>query len=185
MAHRYATFTKRMLGALTLLVASAGAHAGLIGATATCSISPFPLWQCNQGSATVVDPGTEFQLKLAGPNAYFGVDIGDNWLTLTLISSGGLQMGAGETLTIGGLTGANGTLGFSSVGETGFDFSDVTFDNGSLTMNLNGSNWSPGNQATIGLTLAEPSNVPEPQSTLLVGLALAGLGYSRRRAMKS
>jgi len=172
-------FTAIKHGAVLLVaaLAAAGAHASLIGNSATCSITPTPLWTCSAAAATVVNPGSEFSLRLSG-NDFFNIDIGASSLTITLISRGGLAMGVGELAVFGGLTGATGIGGFTSVGESGFDASDVSFAAGVLSLNLNGSSWQPGNSATIALNVAA---VPEPTSLALVGLALAAAALPRRR----
>jgi hypothetical protein len=159
---------------LTAGFAAAGAQASLVGSSASCSITPTPLWVCNTAAATVVDPGEEFRLLLAGSD-FFSVDIDANSLKITLVSRGGLSMGAGELAHFGGLGAASGVSGFSSVGESGFDLSDVSFGGGVLDLNLNFSSWSPGNSATITF------DVPEPGSVALVGLALAAAALPRRR----
>jgi hypothetical protein len=160
-------------------IAAAGAHAGLLGASATCAITPTPLWTCNTPTATVTDPAEEFRLRL-GASDFFGVNITDNSLTLTLISPGGLIMGAGEVADFGGLFSAISVSGFSSVGESGFDLSDVSLNGGTLQLVLNGSSWQSGNSATISFNTREVQ-VPEPASLALVALALAGMGFSRRK----
>jgi hypothetical protein len=68
---------KNLVAALALALSIAGpANASLIGQTANCAITPTPLWTCNTASATVVDPGTEFQLNL-NVTPFFSVDLRD------------------------------------------------------------------------------------------------------------
>lgn len=176
MYHAAPKLLKRIALALGGVVMVASAHAGMIGNTATCSITPTPLWVCNTPTAVISDPGEEFRLLLVG-NAFFGVDFNDNSLTLTLISNGGLGMGAGEFAVFGGLTGASAVNGFSSVGESGFDLSDVSFAAGTLSLDLNNSDWRPGDTATITFDVAR---VPAPGTLALVVLGLAALSRRRR-----
>jgi hypothetical protein len=157
-------------------LAAAGAQASLVGSSATCSITPTPLWVCNTAGATVVDPGEEFRLVLAGSD-FFSIDIDANSLKITLVSRGGLVMGAGELAHFGGLGAAAAVTGFTSAGEAGFDLSDVSFSGGVLDLNLNGSSWAPGDSATISFD----TSVPEPGSVALVGLALAAAALARRQ----
>ena len=49
------------------------------------AITPTPLWTCNTASATVIDPGTEFQLNLNG-SPFFSVDLTGSTLLLTEIA---------------------------------------------------------------------------------------------------
>lgn len=165
------------LDCVLMLAAAPTAHASLLGQTADCDMQPNgSFWSCSPASNTVTDPGIEFQLNLVG-NPFFSIDIGASSVLLTLISGGGLGMGAGEVLTLSGLDGILGaSLNFSQ--SAGFDASDISFTANSLTLLLNNSSWSPGQQALIDLTVAR---VPEPASLALLGLGLVAVALSRRR----
>jgi hypothetical protein len=164
---------------LAACVVATCANGNLIGSNATCSITPTPLWTCNVGAATVVSPGDEFHLLLVGNN-FFSINIEASSLTITLISTGGLVMGAGEVAQFGGLLAATGLNGFSSAGESGFDLSDVSLAAGVVSLVLNGSSWLPGNSATIFFT-TNGTTVPEPATLALLAAALVGLAAVRRR----
>jgi hypothetical protein len=155
------------------------AHASWIGSTVSCGIVPTPLWTCDTPSTSVIDPGSEFRLVL-GTIGFFDVDFSASSLTLTWISGGGLGMGAGEVATFGGLSPINSITGFSTSSTVnGFDLGDLSFVNGTLTVGLNGSSWSPRGSATVQFDVA--NNVPEPGSLALLGLGLTGLALVRRR----
>ena len=161
----------------TIMLAGAPiANASLIGQVANCDMQPGVIWSCNPTSNTVTDPGIEFQLNLSG-NPFFSVDLGASSVLLTLISSGGLSMGAGEVLTLSGLDNILGaTLNFSQ--SAGFIASDISFTANSLTLVLNGSFWTPGQQALVDVVVA---SVPEPATLALLVLGLAAATLSRRR----
>ncbi|MCK6430757.1 MAG: hypothetical protein L6Q72_17005, partial [Burkholderiaceae bacterium] len=96
------------LACVLMLAAAPTAHASLLGQTADCDMQPNgSFWSCSPASNTVTDPGIEFQLNLVG-NPFFSIDIGASSVLLTLISGGGLGMGAGEVLTLSGLDGILG-----------------------------------------------------------------------------
>lgn len=162
--------------ALVMLTFGSGASASLIGQTVNCDFQPDKIWTCSPTSATVTDPGTEFQLNL--PNGlFFSVDFGPSSVLLTLVSEGSLGMNAGEILTFSGLGGLLGaSLGFSQA--TGFDGSDISFTTDSLQLVLNETSWSPGQQALINLAMA---SVPEPSTLALLSLGLGAIFLSRRR----
>jgi hypothetical protein len=161
------------------------AHASLLGDSVDCDVQPIAngtFWSCSLASATVVDPGVEFQLNLAG-NPFFDVDLDSN--SITLINLSALGTGAGEFLTLSSLDWLDFPAGeiedFSLVtlGVAGLNASDITLTAHSVGIDFNGTQWRPGDFAEI--TLQVNHAVPEPTTLLLLGLGLAGLGFAKRR----
>ncbi len=166
---------KKGLVALATCAAFSGSHASLLGNNATCAIEP-NFWACVSDTATVVDPGIEFLLSLGGGNGFI-LDFDANSLTINR-NVLGYALGSEGLLTIGGLTGATGIAGFSSINEIEFDLSDVSFADGTLTINLDGY-WYEGGSATITFTTS--NDVPEPATLALVGAAVLAGALTRRR----
>ena len=161
------------------LASAASAGGGLIGDEVFSVITPGGIWQSNPGSAFVIDPGVEFNLDLVG-DTFFQVDLDAFSILLDYVATGGLGMGAGEVYELTGLDFAGGVtiIGFNltlSGGIVGFDATDISFTDHSVTMVLNGSSWQSGNTfALIDLIVT-----PAPGALALLGMA--GLVTRRRR----
>jgi hypothetical protein len=169
----------KLLCVAVFLCISNSARAMLIGDTVTCS-SAFTT--CSPTSA-VVAGGAEFQFN----SGLFVVDIADNigdpFIKISSLSS--FTFGANGTITIGDIDDSGGNIvGITSVsasaGISGIDASDISFTAHTVSFNLANSVWTSNQGLTVQLAV-RPAAVPEPGSLALVALALAGIGFSRRK----
>ena len=167
------------LFAMSLASSVSAGGPGLIGDEVFSTITPGAIWSSSPGSAFVTDPGVEFNLDLVG-NTFFQVDLDAFSILLDYVAPGGLGMGANELYVLSGLDFAGGEtiIGFNltlSGGIVGFDASDISFTDDSVTMVLHGSSWSAGDTfARIDLIVT-----PAPGAIALLGMA--GLVTRRRR----
>jgi hypothetical protein len=165
------------MAALLALAFPLSSRASLIGDTVTCTqTGPSSSFVCTPPAAVVVDPGSEFVLGNA--TASMDVDVGAFDILLTALFTGRLGNTIVEfgSLDAGGpITGVTLSVG---AGVTGLAQSDVTFSADSIGLDLRNTNWIPQGTATLSLAIGQ---APEPATFTLLGIALAGLAFSRCR----
>lgn len=175
--------TRSWLAAASLaFAASTPAMAGLVGDTVGCTITPTPFWVCSAPTA-VVGAGAEFELHIPGSTNFgFGVDLGSTSIKVASIVNNLFGLGANELLTLSSLDAGGPITGITNLtisGVTGLNASAITWTGDSITIDLDhGTSWSVGSFVSFDIVTG---TVPEPGSLALGGLALAALGWSRRR----
>ncbi len=166
---------------LSLVTLTGFANAGLIGDTVGCQQTGEGTFSCDAASA-IVGPGNEF--GIGSSYSFIEVDISDSIVDLFFPSSGSL----GATVFV--LSDLDWSLpGFAlsgvsiieQSGITGFDLSDLSFTDDSLTVDLIDTDYNGQAFAQIGLQFTNPAAVPAPATLALFGLGLAGFAFVRRK----
>jgi hypothetical protein len=163
------------------LAAASPAHAAsLIGNTVTCSqVGAGSSYSCFFNSA-VVGGGREFEVG-AAPNAAIGLDFTGGGLNISNISGGSLSLSA-TILSLTNLSAAfsSASLLNSSIG--GFDSSDISLQNGVLSLNFINTSWDRNSKASISLDTAPA--VPEPGTWAMMLLGFGAMGAAMRSRRK-
>lgn len=160
-----------------LVVAAGPSSASLIGDSvgATITGGTLPL---SPATATVVDPGVEFQGSFGGFGNPLSLDFSGTSATLKWLEDFPFIFST-DFLTLtdldfagapGGLTGVTVTASGS-----GLDNSDITFTADSVTVDLRNWDVSEFGSAVFTFSTATGAPVPEPGSFALVGAALIAL----------
>ena len=170
---------------ITLLLVclfSGMANAGLMNTEVGCSITPTPFWVCKQASATV-GAGVEFELELPQATDTFGlsVDISDTSILISNVENNAFGLGVNELLTLAFDGPILGISNFFSSGVSVISLASISFVDNFLMIDLNhGAVWGVGSYATFDLQVAS-SSVAEPATLVLLGLGLAGIGFTRKK----
>ena len=178
----------KLIGAsvgLAVLAMAGSAQASLIGQTITCSDTRFV---CSPGSATVIEPGSEFTMAAGGAN--FTIDVGDMSVLISFASPIPAGFPANSILTLGDLIWSNdptatltGITNFSSSNITGIGAGNVTAAGNTVMIDYSATSWGPPASVSFDLlTTPHGSRIPVPPTLALFLVALGGIGLMRRRA---
>lgn len=164
--------------ALVALPMSAPAHAAsLVGNTVTCTqTNPASSFSCSAASATV-GAGTEF--AVGSGRDYFGLNFDSTWLRISNVSGDSFNLGQ-TIIAISNISNAFTSASLFSSSITGFGASDVTLNNGVLTLDFRGTSWEKKSSAKIALAAAPAVPEPATWAMMLLGFGLIG-GIMRRR----
>ena len=154
--------------------------ATLVGDQVTCDTDT-SLLSCSSDTSTVGD-GIEFSL----PDSF-----GFNSLTADFTADR-LILGSPSSISFQGssdvpISFTNATSPFTSAmlisGDSDGEFtaSDLMFDNGRLTLDLNGVRLSPSSSITIGLSTMGAIPEPSTWAFMIIGFAVVGTGLRRRK----
>ncbi len=157
-----------------LSLAAASANAGTITFTGLSSSSNFSEAGMNMTSNSVWNwPGMDMAHMDGGQAVFKLASAGDFFLTsVELLAAGGGGTARFDAYNNNVLV---GTVDHSGAGVFGFAFGQIDEFRVSV----------PGNHFTFDNVNFRESAVPEPSGVALLGLGLAGLLFSRRRAIKA
>ena len=163
--------------ALLAFVTSTAANAGLIGdeVQARWIFAPF----FDQTSTFIVGDGTELVGNWGSDN---NLDVGDNYIETTIPAAVGVGIGVNwqfSSLDFGGIWGFSVSTNFS-----GWNDSWLTFTSDSIDITFFNNVQFPFGDGHIRITLLpDPTQIPEPASSLLMLLGLAALSVATKRQL--
>ena len=170
---------KFLIGGLALfsLSGAPAQSAELIGDKITCSSVGGGTFGCTPSESTV-GAGQEFAVGRVN-EPFIGLDFSANGLVIRNTRALDLSL---TIIELRNLTNIFSSATLLSSNITNFNASNVSLNQGLLTINFRGTLWDPGSGASIGLTTTQA--IPEPTTWAMLILGFLGIGASMRAARR-